>query len=54
MEAKQQRALISEIKNDPELAEAFTMPTVAWPTIAIFLISFAGFGMSTYAYLTGH
>jgi vanillate O-demethylase ferredoxin subunit len=53
MEAKQQRALISEIKGDPELAEAFTMPTVAWPTIAILLISFAGFGMSTYAYLTG-
>ena len=43
METKQQRALISEIKRDPELTEAFAMPTLAWPTIAILLISFAGF-----------
>ena len=53
METKQQRALISEIKGDPELTEAFTMPALAWPTVAILLISFAGFGLSTYAYLTG-
>ena len=53
METKQQRALISEIKRDPELTEAFAMPTLAWPTIAILLISFAGFGLSTYAYLSG-
>ena len=53
MEAKQQRAIIADIKGDPELTDAFTMPTLAWPTIAILLISFAGFGLSTYAYLTG-
>ena len=53
METKQQRALISEIKRDPELTEAFAMPTLAWPTIAILLISFGGFGLSTYAYLSG-
>ena len=53
METKQQRALISGIKRDPELTEAFAMPTLAWPTIAILLISFAGFGLSTYAYLMG-
>ena len=42
METKQQRALISEVKSDPGLTEAFTMPTLAWPTIAILLISFGG------------
>ena len=46
METKQQRALISGIKRDPELTKAFAMPTLAWPTIAILLISFAGFGLS--------
>lgn len=29
------------------------MPTLAWPTVAIYFISFIGFGLSTYAYLTG-
>ena len=53
METKQQRALISEVKSDPGLTEAFTMPTLAWPTIAILLISFGGFALSTYAYLSG-
>ena len=53
METKQQRALISEIKRDTELTEAFAMPTLAWPTIVILLISFTGFGLSTYAYLMG-
>lgn len=53
MDTKQQRALITEIKGTPELSEAFTMPTLAWPTMAIFFISFAGFGLSTYALLTG-
>ena len=53
MDAKQQRALIADIKGKPELSEAFAMPTLAWPTMAIFFISFAGFGLSTYALLTG-
>ena len=53
MKAKDQREIISEVKALPELTEAFTMPTLAWPTVAIYFISFIGFGLSTYAYLTG-
>ena len=53
MKSKGQRALINEIKASPELAVAFSMPTLAWPTVAIYFISFIGFGLSTYAYLTG-
>ena len=53
MDTKQQRALIRELKGQPELSETFAMPTLAWPTMAIFFISFAGFGLSTYALLTG-
>lgn len=53
MQANKQRDIIKEIRNTPELTGAFDMPVVAWPTVAIYFISFIGFGLSTYAYLTG-
>jgi vanillate O-demethylase ferredoxin subunit len=42
-----------DIRNAPKLTDAFTMPVVAWPTILIYFVSFAGFGLSSYAFLTG-
>ena len=53
MENKAQRSLINEIKSAPELARSFTVPVLAWPTVLIYFISFIGFGLSTYAFLTG-
>ncbi len=53
MKNRNQRALINEIKKTPELAQAFTMPIIAWPTVVIYFLSFIGFGLSTYALLTG-
>ena len=53
MKATEQRDIIKQVRNAPELTEAFTMPTIAWPTIAIFSISYIGFGLSTYALLSG-
>ena len=53
METKAQRSLINEIKSAPELARSFTVPVLAWPTVLIYFISFIGFGLSTYAFLTG-
>ena len=53
MDAKEQRTLISDVKNNPNLSEAFTMPTIAWPTVVVYFISFSCFGLSTYAFLTG-
>ncbi len=51
MKALEQRAVIKQVKQDPELVEAFHMPLIAWPTVVIFVISFVGFFMSTYALL---
>lgn len=53
METKAQRSLINEIKSVPELARSFAVPVLAWPTVLIYFISFIGFGLSTYAFLTG-
>lgn len=53
METKAQRSLINEIKSAPELARSFTVSVLAWPTVLIYFISFIGFGLSTYAFLTG-
>lgn len=54
MDTKQQRQIIHEVKRTPELALSFTVPVVAWPTIAILFISFGGFALSTYALLSGY
>ena len=53
METKAQRDIIGEIRKIPHLSDAFQTPTLAWPTIIVFVISFAGFGLSAYALLTG-
>lgn len=53
METKQQRQLIRDIKAEPELAESFSVPFLAWPTMAVYFISFIGFGLSTYAFVIG-
>lgn len=53
MDATKQRDIIKDIRNTPQLSKAFEMPVVAWPTVAIYFISFIGFGLSTYALMTG-
>lgn len=53
MDIKAQRDLVKEIRATPELARSFTVPVLAVPTMAVFFVSFAGFGLSTYALLTG-
>ncbi len=53
MKVEDQRSLVNEIRRTSELAESFSMPIVAWPTIFVLFISFIGFGLSTYALLSG-
>ncbi len=53
MNTKEQRELISRIRKMPELADAFGAPLLAWQTMLVLLVSFGGFGLSSYAYLTG-
>lgn len=53
MNTKEQRDIINQVKRDPTLAKSFAMPFIAWPTLLILLISFAGFALSTYAFLAG-
>lgn len=53
MQATKQREIVKDIRNTPELGEAFAMPLIAWPTVLIYFISFIGFVLSTYALLTG-
>lgn len=53
MNAAEQRLIIKEVRTSPELQAALDMPLVAWPTVAIYFISFAGFALSTAALLTG-
>ena len=52
METKQQREIIYQVRKMPELADAFGPPPLAWQTVLVFLLSFIGFGLSTYACLT--
>lgn len=52
MQAKEQRAIITELKKAPELKEAFRQPFMAWPTVIVFFVSFIGFALSSYALLT--
>ena len=52
MKAQDQRAIIKQVKSNPELVEAFHMPWLAWPTVMVLVLSFAGFAASTYALLT--
>ena len=53
MDAKQQRELIRDIKRTPDLAHAFSVPKMAWPTIAVLFISFIGFALSCYTMIVG-
>ena len=53
METKAQRKLINSIRSTPELASSFNVPLLAIPTVIVFIVSFLGFGLSTYALLTG-
>ncbi len=53
MEAKQQREIIKQIRQTPELADAFGAPRMAWPTIGVLLWSIGGYALITYAYLMG-
>lgn len=52
MDTKQQRALIADIKGQSDLVNAFKVPPLAWPTMLVLLISFVGFALSTYAFVT--
>ena len=53
METKRQRELIKTIRSTPELANSFKVPLLALPTIIVFVVSFLGLGLSTYALLAG-
>ena len=53
MRAKEQGLIINQIRNAPELTQSFDMPTIAWPTIIILFVSYIGFGLSSYALLSG-
>lgn len=47
------RAVLNQVVHDPRYPNVMHVPTISWPQISLVTLALAGFGLSSFAYLTG-